>query len=222
MKAVLAILLAACFIAHCDRSSVRNKNDISTHADARANPTEPKETPDQFDVPNRSLENALKRERLKLNLENLKESRLSSTEAEFRFCVGFGLLFPRCFIKKTNDGRELAFYVGSRDARVAANIEAVSKVIARKFVVGPPKSGWGSFEAALKAHGVSSPLALKSDLEHAGDPDEEMFIVEQKTGEVYSLSYYPLNTQSEDGRKVIALCRVIEEEFGLKLGCTNP
>jgi hypothetical protein len=40
-------------------------------------------------------------------------------------------------------------------------------------------------------------------------------VVEAKTGNYYSMTFFPKNTLSNDGKKVIDVCRRIEEEFNI-------
>jgi hypothetical protein len=97
---------------------------------------------------------ALKREGLKLNLEDLPESKLGPSENEIRVWVGLGVLVPRCFVFKSGNDLRQASYVTIQDSA------------ARTKVLNPPQSGWPAFDRLLKAHNLTSPLELKSDAQY--------------------------------------------------------
>jgi hypothetical protein len=150
----------------------------------------------------------LKRASLKLRLEDLPELQLGATESETRIWVGFGLLVPRCFVFKYVNGMHQAQFL------------TVQRFRANTYSLTPPQSGWLTLEQTLKSSGVRPPLKLKPDFEHLPDPDEEVIAVELKSGDEYYLMYYPLATETQDGKKVVELCRTIEQEFGLRMGCS--
>jgi len=159
---------------------------------------------------------ALKRESLKLNLTNLKDAKLSNAESEMRIWVGFGLLYPRCFILRNVDGEKQAYYIAPHDIAFKADPD---RALMTKIAVGPPRNGWPQFDALLKAEGFTAPIRLTLDDKDRADPDEEMLVVEVKSGSEYSVVFFPLYTESEDGRKTIALCTIIEQEFAIRMGC---
>jgi len=59
------------------------------------------------------IQGAIKRESLKLKVNTLKDS-VSDAETEIRIWVGFGILYPRCFIMKELNGRREAFYIAPK------------------------------------------------------------------------------------------------------------
>src|SRR5713226_7348715 len=68
-----------------------------------------------------AIQGAIKRESLKLKIDNLRDD-VSDAETEIRIWVGFGVLYPRCFIMREQHGRQEAFYIapkisGSKAAR---------------------------------------------------------------------------------------------------------
>lgn len=82
-----------------------------------------------------------------------------------------------------------------------------------------PLSGWEAFDQLLSDFRVTSPIDLKPDDQHLADPDEEVIAIELKSGQRYDLVYYSVGTQSESGKSIIRLCRTIEKEFAIRLGC---
>ena len=67
--------------------------------------------------------------------------------------------------------------------------------------------------------GIDSPLKLSLDNEHVVDPDEESIVVEVKSGTLYSMVFFSLSPGNADGRKVVAVCRMVEREFNVIMGC---
>lgn len=149
----------------------------------------------------------LKREGPPLNLEDLKEVRLSPSESELRVWVGFGVLVPRCFVLKRGNGGHQALYLTVQDSSV------------KPRPLTSPQGGWPEFDQVLKDHKVVSPIGLKPHDEFAGDPDEEIIAIELKSGDRYDLVHYSVGTQSQDGKTAISLCKSIEKAFGIRMGC---
>lgn len=154
-----------------------------------------------------AVRSALKREGSKLNLQDLKEMKLSPSQSEVRLWVGLGLLVPRCFIVKNRIDLWQASYLTIQDSSPITTSLA------------SPRSGWPAFEQLLRDHKVIAPLGLKPDDQYAADPDEEIIAIELKAGDRYDFVYYSARTSSDDGRSVIELCKVIEKEFAIKMGC---
>ena len=143
-------------------------------------------------------------------LVSLKSSRVPSTTTEIRIWRGGGLLYPRAFILRLTDRGEKAFLVTMPSGRN------------RKYEqtdLGIPHLGWDSFIEQLADKGIDSAVWLKFDPTYEPDPDEEMLAVEVKKGQDYSFVFYLESTKTEDGKKAFGVCRVIESEFGKKLGC---
>ena len=153
------------------------------------------------------IRDALKRATVKLHLDDLHNIQLGPTESETRIWVGFGLLSPRCFVFKNVNGVNQALFFTVQRSRANA------------YALTPPQSGWLTLEQILKSSGIRPPLQLKPDYQHLPDPDEELIVVELKSGAEYYLIYYPVATDTQDGKRVVELCRTIEEEFDVRMGC---
>ncbi len=65
-------------------------------------------------------------------------------------------------------------------------------------------------------------MKLSFDERYAPDPDEEAMAIEIKSNGKYELVFYTLSTRSEDGHKALEVCRRIEQEFKVKMGCGEP
>lgn len=165
------------------------------------------------------MQEAIKRESVKLRIKNLSDSVLTS-DTETRIWVGFGLMYPRCFILKNTHGKREAFYiapgiVGSKAARAAKG-----KLSGNKIVLDSPESGWDEFDKFFREQGIDSPIRLSLDREFRPAPDGELIVVEVRAGTSYSMVFFSVFTESDDGQKALRVCRRIEQEFTIKMGCS--
>ena len=163
-----------------------------------------------------AIQDAIKRESLKLKINNLRDA-ASEAKIEIRIWVGFGVLYPRCFIMKELNGRREAFFIAPK--RVGR--ETDGKVKLGKAVLESPKSGWNEFAEFIKKQEIDSPMKLSFDDQYVPDPDEESIAIEVKSHGNYEMVFYTLSTKSEDGQKALEACRKIEQEFGIRMGCAE-
>lgn len=143
------------------------------------------------------------------NIINLKDTPLPNGESEIRILVGGGIGYPRWFILSNQKGQLKSF-----------NVKPVSvkgKVIMQRIELGNPNSGWKKFNNYLEQQGIKVPLDLSLDSNFDFYPDGEAVIVEVKSGDDYDVVYYSDITSSNDGQKVINVCRKIKEEFNIDL-----
>ncbi len=161
-----------------------------------------------------AIQRAIKRESLNLKINNLRDE-VSDAETEIRIWVGFGMLYPRGFIMKVQHGRQEAFYVAPK---ILGN-KADGKVKMTKVSLESPKAGWNEFAEFVKKQGIDSPMKLSLDDQHVPDPDEESIVIEVRSHGTYQMVFYALSTENEDGKRALQVCRRIEQEFGIPLGC---
>ena len=88
-----------------------------------------------------------------------------------------------------------------------------------KISLESPKSGWNEFAEFIKKQGIDIPMRLSLDDQYMPDPDEESIAIEAKSHGNYGMVFYTLSTKSEDGHKALEVCRRIQQEFGITLGC---
>lgn len=163
----------------------------------------------------------LKDDSLKLGVENLKESGTRG-ETEIRIWVGAGIMYPRLFILKARGGDYQARYVAPRRPEdEAAGTAGEQGATVRTDLYEPP-SGWVGFDSFLRERGVGLPMTLSPDAKRTPEVDGGLVVLEAKSGGRYGMVFYYLNTQSEDGRKALEVCRRIEQEFFVKMGCEGP
>ena len=157
---------------------------------------------------------ALAEESQNLNLKNLSES---DAKDEVRLWVGFGLITPRLFVLRREDGIEKATYYSTepnpdKTLRPQTGIKVV-------LPLESPKSGWKNFRTFLKNNGVDAPLKLTSDVESLIDPDSEAIVIEVKSARGYEMVFFPKSTKTADGQKALGVCHQIESEFNVRMGC---
>ena len=131
-----------------------------------------------------AIQGAIKRESLELKINNLKDA-ASNAETEIRIWVGFGMLYPRCFIMKELNGRREAFYIAPKTNG--------SKTMT-KISLESPKSGWNEFAEFIKKQGIDIPMRLSLDDQYMPDPDEESIAIEAKSHGNYGMVFYTLST----------------------------
>ena len=149
---------------------------------------------------------------------NLKDTKLRDGQTEIRIWIGFGLITPRCFMIAIRRGRASASFL---TVRVRGN-KAVYRNGDFVYINPPvkaPRSGWGSFLAYLKQHGIGTSIELALDKREIVDEDSEELVLEMKSGSRHAMAYYNVSTASVDGKKALEVCQQIRNEFDVNLGC---
>lgn len=163
------------------------------------------------------MQQFLKRESLRLGIGNLREVP-TDDGTEIRIWVGFGIGYPRCFILKTLDGKYKAVYVAPTNDTSRGNSQ-VKRPSFEKTPLDAPRSGWDELGGFLKEEGIAIPIKLSLDQKSLAGLDEEFIVVEAKSAGLYDMIFYPLSTKSKDGQKTLNVCRRIEQEFSIRMGC---
>lgn len=194
-----------------------SNNNASTSVEAQSSSDLKRKT----DLQNRyqDMLDEIKRESLKSKMNNLREEGLSDSETEIRIWIGFGLAYPRCFILRYSNGNPTAFYLAPTPNRGKAATDSSGEVLMAKNVLNAPASGWEEFNRFLKEQGIDSPLRISLDEYQLFDPDAESMVVEVKSGTRYSMAFLSLDRDSENGRKALEVCKRMEREFNVHMGC---
>ncbi len=199
------------------RAASLTNNNASTSVEAQSS----SDLKRKADLQNRyqDMLDEIKRESLKSKMNNLREEGLSDSEAEIRIWIGFGLAYPRCFILRYSNGNPTAFYLAPKPNGTKAATDSSGEVLIAKTVLNAPASGWEEFNRFLKEEGIDYPLRLSLDESQISDPDAESMVVEVRSGTRYSMVFFSLHADSQDGRKALEVCRRIEREFKVRMGC---
>ena len=200
-----------------DRVATLTNNNVSTNVQTQSN----SDSKGKTDLQNRyeDMLHAIKQESLKSRITNLSEEILSDSETEIRFWVGFGLAYPRCFILRYSSRQPRAFFLAPKTSGAKGAIHTSAEVSRVRTVLNAPASGWDEFNSFLKGEGIDYPLQLLGEENQIVDPDAESIVVEIKSGTRYSMVSYSLDPDTDDGRKVVEVCRRIEREFNVWMGC---
>ena len=92
--------------------------------------------------------------------------------------------------------------------------------MAEKIELNQPKSGWLYFKNYLEEQGIKHPLKLSLDKKDIPVTDGGAIIWEIKSGSNYDIVFYErFSTNTIDGKKAIAICRNVNEEFSIGLPC---
>jgi hypothetical protein len=151
-------------------------------------------------------------------IASLKDANLPAGQTEIRIWKGFGLTYPRCFILAITNGNAAASFLAPS---VRGN-KAVFRNGNPVYVNTPlnaPRSGWDSFLAYLREHGIRSSVDLAQDKRYMPDPDAEELVLESKNGSRHTMAYYHDSTASVDGKKAFDVCKQLRSEFDINLGC---
>lgn len=153
-----------------------------------------------------------------LRIPNLSDV-ASSRGTEFRLYIGFGLVFPRCFVYRSLDNKREAQLIEAKVRSDKAVFDRAGKIQPEVKVLAVPVSGWESFEKVLAENGVDSTIRLKFDEFDMVEPDEGSIVLELRTEQSYSAVSYTSDNDSGDGKKAKRICGLVEKEFGVKMGC---
>lgn len=219
----MKVYLLACTLCIYACSVVR----CSQHPEAPGSTSNRPSHPPDFSAGSRSNElqaeyngilAMLKQESINFGIPNLRDV-TSGTQTETRMWVGFGLVVPSCFIlNNRSDGNE-ALYVGPKIVGSQAVLDAEGKVLITKTTLPAPKSGWDDFEQFLKSRGVDKTLRLTPGKEPTLAADASYIVIEVKSGDSYSMVFYSLAKESGGRPKALEVCRKVEQEFGMHMGC---
>jgi hypothetical protein len=210
------ILLVACLSYHCSsRSKIGNNRPDGVRSNA---PTPADRSKMRKDLQSRYEEmlTAVKSESTKLGVSSLKDSP-EEPGLEVRVLVGFGIAHPRYFIFTNRSGRNEAFLITAKVVSGKAAIDKKGRLLSTRIALSAPSSGWEEFERFLKDQGIESPIKLSLDERETPDPDQEIIVVEVKSGSVYSMVFFQQNTESEDGKKAWAVWEKIKREFNIRM-----
>ena len=164
----------------------------------------------QSDSDMKIVQDAIKNESQKVRIKNLKDT-VRQPGTEVRIWVGFGLLYPRIFIMTERNGSRQAFHITAK--------RNGKSITTPKILLKSPESGWNEFAEFIKKQGIASALKLSPDKEPEFDPDEEIIAIEVRSHGKYEMVFYESDTKSADGRKAMEVCKKLDQEFGIMMGC---
>lgn len=149
---------------------------------------------------------------------NLRDTKLRHGQTEIRIWKGFGLLTPRCLLLTTRNGTATASFLRAK-VRQNRAVFRNGSIVYVNTPLDAPRSGWDSFLAYLREHGIGSSIDMALDKRYVPEPDGELLVLEMKNGSRHSMAYYDESTASVDGKKAFDICKRIRSEFDVNLGC---
>jgi hypothetical protein len=150
-------------------------------------------------------------------LTDLAQVSLPLGQFEIRIWVGFDGMETPGFVFRSGETGKNAALISARFIRRGGKV-TVTPV---RTELAAPRSGWSSFEGYLKDQGLTNPLKFSPDNIHIVDPDEGSIVIETKSDSAYSMVFFPLGTETEDGKRALQICRKVEQEFGISMRCSE-
>lgn len=156
-----------------------------------------------------------------LNLQNLKGKKLTENETEIRIWAELGYEYLNCFILNKNNETWNAYYISSEIGyNLVENQQDEAKV--KKQSLLSPISGWKKFNDYLFLQGLHVPLQYSLDKKQfPPNFDEGLIVLEIKEGADYDMVFYREFTKTKDGQAILNICKTVEHEFVVALGCGN-
>src|ERR1700738_2075851 len=189
---IIAIVVFVFCWSQCSSNSKSDSKAISSNNSANQKPSPDvsekgeKELRSQYEA----MENEIRGASRRLGIENLSDS--SGSVDEIRVWLGFGLIYPRCFILTNVQGVRQARYLAPKVIGGRAESDTKGDVVFVKNVVGSPKSGWDKLDGFLREQGIDSPIKLAAESQHTIDPDEQVIAIEVRSGTTYSMVFFHL------------------------------
>lgn len=142
----------------------------------------------------------------KIKVPILKDAKFKDNEAELRIWRIDYFFIDSFILRRKNDQLE-ARYISFDNQR--------GKMKRNAFL--QPKNGWQNLNQYLKDNKLDFDLQITPEEEKLPlHPDAMYFLIEARAGEKYSMYWYIMNTNVEDGKRVQNLCDKISEEFNLE------
>lgn len=149
------------------------------------------------------------------HLNNLKDVSFAESQKEGRLWVGFDPTYAKAFVLTQINGEQTATLVSP----AVTGRGPQRHVVVRKIRLPAPKSGWPAFDEYLERQGFFTPTSFKLDQGYKHDPDGKYIVLEARLGNSYGLAFFGVRTESQDGRRLMEVCRRTQDEFGIWLGC---
>jgi hypothetical protein len=149
----------------------------------------------------------------KAGLPPLQHKKLVDSDMELRLWGDIGLHEEKVVVIKLSDNKWKA------TLNTVKHGDKTSRRHRRNLL--PPKSGWEELYSFLKLNRVGVPLPFSFDpTDLPPIIDEGVVFLEINQGGMYDFIYYGHATESSDGKAVMNICRNIENEFQVNVGCS--
>ena len=197
--------------------SPRGNGQEKPYVPSPTSTSQPTVSTQEMQLREEAMRRTLKREANWSKLENLEELSLTPLRSETRVWVGFDGAETPCFIVRSEGTQKSATLISAQFIRRDGKVTATPV----RTELTAPRSGWSGFETYLKDQGVTNPLKFSLDNVHVVDPDEGSIVIETKSDSAYSMVFFPLGTETEDGKRALQVCKRVEQEFGISMRCSE-
>lgn len=165
----------------------------------------------------KGTEETLKKDSKTLGIENLKDKK-APADFELRIWSDQETLL-HCLLISNKDGKwEASMLTGDLMLDRRTGYQYLKKTKSLKNF--SPKSGWKEISDVFSSRGIRFPFSYKIDeVNMPPEPDEGLVKVELRSDKQYGLAFYQKLSDSDDAKKIIELCRWLQDEFDIDLGC---
>jgi len=162
-------------------------------------------------------EETLKKNSKIFGIENLKQKR-DSSDFEIRIWSD-DVTFLHCLLLSNKDGEwKASMLTGDMMLNRRTGYLYLKKTKSLRNLT--PKSGWKEISDIFFSKGIRFPFLYKIDeVNKPPEPDEGLVILEFRSEKQYGLVFYQILSDSDDAKKIIELCKRLQDEFNVDLGC---
>lgn len=165
----------------------------------------------------RTTEETLKKDSETFGIGNLKDKG-DSSDFEVRIWSDQETLL-HCLLISNKDGRwKASMFTGDMMLNRQTGYTYLKKTKSSKNL--SPKSGWKEVSDGLFGRGIRFPFSYRIDeANKPPEPDEGLVKLELRSEKQYGLVFYQKFSDSDDAKKIIELCKWLQDEFDIDLGC---
>lgn len=163
------------------------------------------------------MEETLKENSKIFGIENLKQ-KTNSSDSEFRIWSDDEVFLHCLLISKKDEKWKASMLTGEIMVNRRTGNTYLKKT--KSLMNLSPKSSWNEISNILFSKGIRFPFLYKIDeVNKPPEPDEGLVILEFNSEKQYGLAFYQKFSDSDDAKKIIELCKRLQDEFNVDLGC---
>jgi hypothetical protein len=168
------------------------------------------------DITVETIEEILKKDSKTFGKENLKEKG-NSSDFELRIWSD-DVTFLHCLLISNKEGKwKASMLTGDMVLNRRTGYLYLKRTKSLKNL--SPKSGWKEVSDIFSSRGIRFPFSYRvDDVNKPPAPDEGLVKLEFRSEKQYALVFYQKFSDSDDAKKIIELCRWLQDEFDIDLG----
>ena len=219
---VIALLNLQCVSSTVESNNFNSENSAGNHSselELQDKKTIPIEQPELLKQLN-SVKNFIKKVSIDFGMVDLTDKKMQIHEIEIRIWGDIGLGNEKVFVVNKQGEKWSAFLVKAETVNGEIKRNRRGKIVAEKFVCSAPKSGWDALDYYLESEGIRIPLPFSLNNENVPPiVDEGAIVLELKHNQKYDIKFFRQFTQNQDGKTLISVCKKMESEFDIIIGC---